>query len=214
MSDDSIPIASTAVVPLSYDALPPGSDLVVRRESDGVTIVSPAGPAHPAAVRAAALSAAIWAATLMAALLFAAAVFLVIIQDPRRIGLWFRVLAAVCFAVVGAMGFLLLWQTQAAEAIATVSAARSRNVAVRAARRKVLIEASGGGLDPTSLEIPVDSIVSITVERAKTWAGAFRAPSVVIRRAGDPPVPLFSGRQPPELRLIALALREATGISS
>jgi hypothetical protein len=197
---------------LSYDDLPPGSDLRRQYGEDGsVAITAPAGEPSDAARRAALHSTGVFAALFAAGLMgILGASF--ILDRPPRIDPPLRVLAAVLFAVVCGGFFLLAWRAGFTTRLDLLAKARRQTTLLHASPVRLLIETSGPDGDQ-SIDIPAEKIRWIRPTPEGLLGGVSRepVPCLKLTTLDGSVYRLLRGRHRGELTWVANTLRAALG---
>ncbi|HEV2294211.1 MAG TPA: hypothetical protein VGR35_10160 [Tepidisphaeraceae bacterium] len=206
---------SVQPVLLSYDDLPPGSD--IRREYHGelVKITVPAGEPPAAAKRviaqAALVSGAIssWAFLLLALIVFGYFVRMNrIAGGPLNWAIAF--FAIFCTAIVA----LVSWVRYGMK-LEDLQAGRRQATVIAVTPRRLVVETSGP-FDVASYDIPEEQLVGVSIGRAgvRDADGRLRKlDRLVIQLAGGRRIPLLPGRDRTELRWVARAIGRAMGVS-
>ena len=199
------------MIPLSYDDLPPGSDIRRERDGDGtVRITVPAGDPSRAAVRQLIFDAMVWGALGSVPLLLAALVLFYIAIRSQGIS------GGQLFAAWGSFGLFcaaLIWMVARVRQGAfseDMRAGRRQSTVIAATRSRLLIE-TAGPFGNASKEIGADAVKAIAVRRQIVMDGQARSRMVwhlqiALRDGGT--VALLPGRHPTELAIIASTLRQ------
>ncbi len=202
-------------ITLSYDDLPPGSD--IRREYHGelVTITVPAGEPPAAARRAVAQAALVsgaissWALLLLALLVFA---YFVRMNRVTGVPLNWAVafFAIFCTAIVA----LVSWVRYGMK-LEDLQAGRRQGTVMAITPRRLMVE-TDGPFGSTGHEMPGDQIISVSIRQdvMRDADGRSRKlDGLVIQLAGGRRIALLPGRDRTELRWVGRAIGRTMGVS-
>ena len=200
---------------LSYDDLPPGSD--IRREQRGelVTITVPAGEPPASAKRAIAQAALVSGAiSSWAFLLLALVVFAYFVRMNRIIGAplnWALAFFAIfCTAIVA----LVSWVRYGMK-LEDLQAGRRQATVIAITPQRLVVETSGP-FGVTGYEMSGEQVVNVSIGREMVRDAEGRGRKLdrlVIQLAGGRRIMLLPGRDLTELRWIARAIGRAVGVS-
>ena len=205
------------LLPLAYDELPPGSD--IRREygpGGAVTITAPAGEPSAAVRRAAAQRAGVSGAVVCGVALGVGVILGVgLLDSVRRLDSGSRLLALAMFTVFCGGVFLLAWNVLYANRLNVLGEARREAAVLHADGYRLLVETAGPkGVE--SLDLSIADVQSMTVSTGAGWASDSNVESVpclrVMLQSGRL-LRLLSGRHETELRWVAAAVAQATGLA-
>jgi hypothetical protein len=200
------------VVPLSYDDLPPGSD--IRRERDEasgvVRIIVPAGepPAH--ALWQARRDALGWGALASVPYLLIAVAFLYFISRVRRIGGWDLQFAWGFFTVFCGALVLLAAAGRGGDLTDALRVGRQQATVIAVSTTRLLIETSGP-FGNASYDLAADEVRNVTVGRSRLFddrAKSRRLDHLTLVLADGRAIPLLPGRERAELAAVAGILNQ------
>jgi hypothetical protein len=196
-------------VVLTYDDLPPGSDIRREIREGAMMIVIPpyevTVSVRREAYRATALRAAVFTATILI-------VGIVCISTLLR-GAWvarqWDLLSLALFCVVAAMTFALVWRALALMRIQVIELLGGQSTLIDADRERLLLESDGPD-GPISRRIGNSEVLEVRIVSLEHPGVVVYAVGIVIGK--EKPILIASGRSHGELRWIARALAQCIGL--